>query len=105
MSNLSAYDILEKIRKMEEEYIVNGNPVLTDYIKQETYSVNWDEIKEINTDKMALNKAHKWKLSVKKKGINVDIPINTAWYDFSIRQMNENKNITKLIPPKPGFVF
>ena len=104
MSNLSAYDILEKIRKMEEEYIVNGNPVLTDYIKQETYSVNWDEIKEINTDKMALKQSSQMEaVSEEKKGINVDIPINTAWYDFSIRQMNENKNITKLIPPKTRF--
>lgn len=90
---IRAYDVLEKIKTIEEEFIINEDAKLTNDVKEKIDLMDWKVLKEENTEKLKI------------QNISEDYNTNTAWYDINIKLMNDNKNITQHALENPRFGF
>lgn len=97
MNNLSARDILEKLKRKEELFIINDDINITKEVKNIICQTDWDEIKLKN---MTENKK-----DIEKSEKIIFENVNETGYLFYINRMNHYKDITSQLPEKTRFLF
>lgn len=113
---VSAVQILEKIRKIDETFIINGDAAFTNEVKNVIGTTNWKGIE--NRNKELLAERHKEDPNLKEQ--SQEIPYTTSnisklainqynndvtWYSTYMSQLSENKDITSKIPLNTRYRF
>lgn len=95
---ITAFDILEKIRKIEDDFVFNQDENLTNKLKVKIDETDWQKIKEHNR-----NELKRTNIEYISNQHTVNLSTDTSWSDYNLNKLNENKIITQCCPDNTRF--